>query len=152
MSILARNLVLRRRYVNVCSESSLVVASHCVLVAWTTLQVSLKGLCHIKHLDNMRHAERFIFVESEGLGGADSIFYLSAIKVTPGETRIILFGEGSDFDGFFGVLDVFAEVSDLFEECLPYALLGFASQFSVSQRDVDSGLEGWVKGLDTVSS
>lgn len=128
------------------------VAPHCVLVAWTTLQVSLKGLCHIKHLDNMLHAEGLIFVESEGLGGADSIFDLSAIKVTPGETRIILFGEGSDFDGFFGVLDVFAEVSDLFEERLPNALLGFAGQFSVSQRNVDSGLEGRVEGLDAVGS
>lgn len=128
------------------------VAPHCVLVARTTLQVSLKGLCHIKHLDNMLHAKRLIFIESEGLGGADSIFDLSAIKVTPGETRIILFREGSDFDGFFGVFNVFAEVSDLFEERLPYALLGFAGQFSVSQRDVDSGLEGRVKGLDAVGS
>ena len=128
------------------------VAPHCVLVAWTTLQVSLKGLCHIKHLDNVLHTEGLIFVESESLGGADSILNLSPIEVTPGETGIILFGEGSDFDGFLGVLDVFAEVSDLFEERLPYALLRFAGQFSVSQRHVNSGLEGRVEGLDAVGS
>ena len=128
------------------------VAPHCVLVAWTTLQVSLKGLCHIKHLDNMLHAEGLVFVESEGLGGADSIFDLSAIKVTPGEAGIFFFGECSDCDSFFGVLDVFAEVSDLFEERLPYALLGFAGQFSVSQCDVNPGLEGRVEGLDAVGS
>lgn len=128
------------------------VAPHCVLVAWTTLQVSLKGLCHIKHLDDMLHAERFIFVKSESLSSTDSIFDLSTIKITSGETRIILFGEGSDFDGCVGVLDVFSEVSDLFEERLPYAPLGFASQFSVSQRDVYSGLESRVEGLDAIGS
>ena len=128
------------------------VAPHCVLVARPTLQVSLKGLCHIKHLDNVLHAEGLIFVESKSLGGADSIFDLSAIEVTPGETGIILFGEGGDFDGFLGVLDVFAEVSDLFEERLPYALLRFAGQFSVSQCDVNSRLECRVKCLDAVGS
>ena len=128
------------------------VAPHRVLVAWTTLQVSLKRLGHIEHLNNMLHTEGFIFVKSESLGSTDSIFDLPAIKITSGETRIILFGEGRDFDGFVGVLDIFSEVSDLFEECLPYALLGFASQFSVSQRDVDSGLESWVEGLDAVGS
>ena len=128
------------------------VAPHRILVAGATLQVSLKGLCHIKHLDDMLHAEGFIFVKSKGLSSTDSIFDLSAIEITPGETRIILFGEGSDFDCFVGVLNIFSEVSDLFEERLPYALLGFASQFSVSQRDVDSGLEGRVEGLDAVGS
>ena len=128
------------------------VAPHSVLITWTTLQISLKGLCHIEHLDNMLHAEGFIFIKSESLSSTDSILDLSAIKITSGETRIILFGESSDFDGFFGVLNIFSEVSDLLEERLPHALFGFASQFSVSQRNMDPGLESWVEGLDAVGS
>lgn len=69
--------------------------------------------------------------------------YLSTVEITPGKPIIVLRGEVFNFNSLTDCLD-------LAEESLPYAVLGLGCKFAVAESNVDAGLEGRIKGFDTI--
>jgi hypothetical protein len=56
--------------------SKLEVATHSIVEASAAFQVPIKGIGDIKYTLDMFHAERFLFVDCERLGGADCVLDL----------------------------------------------------------------------------
>ena len=57
------------------------ITPHSLHIPRSTLQIALKGLGDIEHLDNVFHTEGFLLVDGEGLGGADGVFDLSHVRL-----------------------------------------------------------------------
>ena len=52
------------------------VSSHRILVAWSALQVTIKGVGYIQYTLDMFHAERFLVVDCQSLCGTDCVLDL----------------------------------------------------------------------------
>ena len=58
------------------SSLRLMITSHRLHIARSTLQIPLESLRNVKHLDDVFHTERFLFVDSKSLSCADRVFDL----------------------------------------------------------------------------
>ena len=125
-----------------CPCLSLVIVAHSILIPSSTLQVAVKCQCHIKNPLQVDHRQRLILINRQRLCRSHSILDLPTIQGMLGQISVILFSERHR-------LNLLKNTNALNEE-LKDCFLGLWRELAVAESDVDTGLKGFVEGLNAI--
>ena len=121
---------------------SLIIVAHGILIPSTTLEVSVECQSNVENSLQVNHRQRLILINRQRLRRSHRILDLPTIQSMLSEIGVVLFSKRHG-------LNLLKDTNTLDEE-LEDCLLCLWREFAVAEGDVDTGLEGFVEGLDAI--